>query len=228
MNLYDKKGNKIVVYSMQPNKKKIYEFKKWQIQTIPIEKRILKAVTNSTPVFQIYDNYASVKESEVYNKASFLKRKYHDLVEYPATSSEMKRQNEILEVYYNKITSPFRINKVISDNEINKKLEIIHYLLITERYFHDNRASKKKTMNNIISLTKDLYLLEMLLNNKTYFINKEDISKQIELFDFNPEPIDIIDMDVVRNEKLRLIYPEESVLLNKVNQSYKILKYVKK
>lgn len=43
--IYEKNGNKINIHLVEPNTKKIYEYKKKQMESLPKEKRVFMAYT---------------------------------------------------------------------------------------------------------------------------------------------------------------------------------------
>lgn len=227
MFLYDKNGNKIEVYSMEPNNDKIYEFKKEEIEKIPTDKRVLKATTNTSLVFENPKAYRLYSTNFVYQKPTFFNREYHNLESSYSTDNyiyDNNRINQLLNKYY-KNEFKYKIPLCLDCEE-----DIPKYLLFTEfDYTFNSSKFNDRTLDNIICLTKNLYLLEKILDGKFFMLDEENIEKQIDLFDISDKPIITIDREELKKAELfKLINECENEVNHKVYESQKILKYVKK
>lgn len=237
MYLYDKNDDKIEVYSMEPNKEKIYKFKKDQMESMPVDERILKAVTNGRPVLEkFYSDYECVYYNHVYyERKEIFKKVFHNLTPYILTNNELIRQEKILEKYY-QYPNAFLGEKLITlEMYINaNQYKAIKYLLLTKRnYDYTNGKSDFKIMDDIILLNKKLYLLELILRGEFERINKEEIEdflEQFSLFDFSNKPIKTLDINELKKaDEINLCnHSLENQALIRVEKSQKVLKYIKK
>lgn len=102
--------------------------------------------------------------------------------------------------------------------------ETIYYLLITDYYKLQN-LSNHAVMENIISIPKSLYLLQLLQQGNFNKIGDEDITSQLSLFDFNYNPISIIPSEYLENAiKYGLIDTKYEQINQKLEESSKILR----
>lgn len=227
MYLYNLKNGKIEVYSMIPNKSKIYKFRKSELETIRFNNRVLKALTNSLLLFDNRHIDDCFIDSYVYKKATFFDRQYHDLVSSNTTQKvlEYRRINNLLDRYYNdeiEYKIPIRIYNSYLKNET--------YLLLTNsKYCFVNNKKNLRIMDNIIYMTEDLYSLELLLKEKIPNINDKNLKKIISLFDISLDPKYLIDIeDLKKAEESRIIDFDFKKTMDKVNESQKILTLIKK
>lgn len=219
MYLYDKNGDKIEVYSMIPNKDKIYKFKKDEMKKIPKNVRVLKAITNSSLIFENPQPYMTYLSQYVYQKPIFFNRQYHDIV-----PSDFTKAIYLTELY-SRDEIKYKIPICIDCEE-----EYPKYLLFTEFDYKFNLGrGNDRTLDNIICLTKDLYLLEQLLDRKLSSLKDENIKNLIPLFNISNKPIDIIDIgELQKADMFNLVKGCELIGLSKVEESQKILKHIRK
>lgn len=221
MYLYDKKGNKIEVYSIKPNQEKIYSYKKEQIESIPEDKRFLKALTNSTKVLE-----EGLRNKEVCQTSLSYSEKYlfHKLMYYYISSEEKERQLTLLENYYN-TTSCSNVMKVI-----NPRYNGIEYLLLMElKYRKIDKIGDMYAMSDIINIPKTLYDLELFFTGKHELIKIEDFYDKKELFDISDEPLAIFDYNQIKKlDELGLTDTSKQQVNNKIEASQKILSLIKR
>ena len=227
MYLFDKKDNKVEVYSMEPNMEKIYDFRKKEMEQIPEDERVLKMVSNKYMDWSMfYSGVINTSRIDFREKGIFNKY-YCNLIQYNMTNEERERQNKLLEDYYKSSYFYYKIR-------INKEYDKIKGLQTIKRLLMDNVCISEKrnrhAINDIISVPESILLLEILLSQDIHLLENEDISKQIELFNFSANPIEIVDYDMIdRYSKLNVVNSNASDKLDcKVEESQKILKYIKK
>lgn len=227
MYLYDKNGDKIEVYSMEPNMEKIYNFRKKEIEQIPENERVLKMISNQFMDWAMFYT-GIINTSRIdYHEKSIFSKYYCNLMQYNMTDEERERQNKLLEDYYKSNYFYYKI-KVNKDYDKIKGLQTIKRLLMDNVCVSEKR--NRHAINDIISVPESILLLEILLSQDIHLIENDDISKQLELFDFSTNPIEIVDYNMIdRYSNLNVIASNSSYKLDcKVKESEKILKYIKK
>ncbi len=117
-------------------------------------------------------------------------------------------------------------NKRMVTTYCNEK-QIVHYLLITNRY-EPQKLSSHVVMKNIISIPKSLYLLQLLIQGKFKKIDSNEIDKLITLFDFSLYPVSIIPLEYLEKAfRYDLIDSSINDINQKLEDSQKILKKLK-
>lgn len=219
MYLYDKSNNNIDVYTMISNSKKVKEFKKREMaQKLPFE--ILKAATNNEKKLQIPKDSFSWDELNEVETGFYGGRFWHKISNYELTEEEMKRQLKLLNDYYQ---GNFTNKKVAL---IKKDLKTIKYFLLTQDSYQ--ASNNIYIMNNIISIPKSLYLLQLLEQGNLYEVENEDISEQLQTFDISKEPIESFSIDMLKKMYDLQLLPGcfEGIMLN-IETTQKILSKTK-
>ena len=184
MHIYEKKDNKIYIYELSPNSEKL---KKYRENEMKSQKNIFwQAKTHSTNRQNPndYKLFTIVKSGENIDVSKLTDRKLPHSFELYGSSSEVLN-NYYMGKYY--LSPSFKITK---DNKN------IQFLIITEDYstFYEPEIPMYTfyIMDNIISVPKSLYLLQMLEQGNFKHVINEDIDTQLSLFSFNKEPVQII------------------------------------
>lgn len=188
MYLYGENDDQIEVFEMEPNKKKIAEFKKEEMESIPQEERVITAKTNSDGMRmlsnrdigeQVYEKKLNQNHSGLWGGNSF-----HCMETHTTDEKENKRQQKLLKRYYD---GDFTEDPVVLLKREAHDLKVLKYLLLTEKQYF--RHGDILAMKNIISIPKSLYLLQLLEQGNFYHAADEDIQRQLETFDISDEPI---------------------------------------
>lgn len=224
MYLYDKKEGQIIVYSMKPNMDKIYKFRKEQIQSINESERILKMVSNKPMDLSLFYTGEINALTSDFKKKSLFKPNYFDLIPYNITESEKIRQNNLLENYYKSNDFYYKIK--INNYDKIKELKTIKWLLSDNVCLEEKR--NKFIILDIISIPESVYLLELILSENFNHIKDEDISMQLNLFDI--KTIENIYFCELKKYMKYDVIPStsETIIDKKINNSEKILKYIRK
>ena len=182
----EEKGN-IKTYLLYPNIKKVREFKKEEIEKIPHEYTILKALGNVNVLDgePSYLNWNNLLDSCGDSRVG---KVFHMLRKYDFTTEENKRQEKLLTDYYSGSFDDRRVIRVKPYGEDKKEIygipKNVEYLLLTRKY---EESVYSFLMNDIIVLTKPLYLYETFLraiNNYDYkSVADIDIDKILPYFD---------------------------------------------
>ena len=211
----EERGN-IKTYLLNPNIKKVREFKKEEIEKTPCQNRVLEAIGTSKVLL---NDQVNIGWNNLINHGYNIDGMgvYHYLKWYEQTKDEAVRQLNLLKKYYDGYFDDRRIVKIseygrdkgsydfskgveyICDDEgnLDKVVPIledrkslyeiskdIEYLLITKDY---KQMGPQFVMNDIIVLTKPLYLYETFLraiNNYDYkSVADIDIDKILPYFD---------------------------------------------
>jgi len=193
MYLYNKNGDKIEVYHLMPKEKQITEYKKNEMQKIPEEDRVLKAVTNDGPKIQNCCGVTFSSEINYGNIHSFF-QKYHRLINYD--DKEREKALKILEEYYDCTCN----SKTLEVDSYTKEHK---YYLLSEgnHYTYETTMFKpnKLIMNGIIQIPKSLFILQKLYFGYGQDLVDYDICEQMDLFRFNAKPKDIYNLSQVES-----------------------------
>lgn len=111
---------------------------------------------------------------------------------------------------------------------ISKNFFKLRYLLVASNYNHIREENNKITMkvDDIIEIPKSLYLLQLLQQQKFSTIINEDLSEQLNLFDFSY--INNITLEEIK--KMNACGATNNIYsnINKSNNDKHILKLLKK
>lgn len=228
MFLYDRNEKNIEVYSLSPNEKAIYDYKKKQMETVPEEKRVLYASGN-IKVLETENDYVKFDELNS-NYDDFYDFSYfHSLDSYKMTEYEKARQVQLLERYYKQIypnkvlhIRPFSVDeaKELMKNDLNE-------LLLLEDYI-ENDYGRGYIMNNIINIPNSLYYLENFIAKKFDKINNNELNTILKLYDFEGS-VATFDYDNLRRlEQFEIVNNIITDVDNKVESSTKVLSLIKK
>lgn len=159
MFLYDKKDNKLDVYSFNENKDAMVEYRQNEMLAIPERERVVVAESYSydmsdAPLFEFYAKQFDttiIPMEEANSKKDELR--YH-LLKKGKTS---KRNQEILldSYYYGHLSD----RNIVRIQDLNK---LRYYLLYRSTYTAQPYDNRLKRMDNIIELPESLFLLQML------------------------------------------------------------------
>lgn len=224
MYLYDKTKEIIDVYTMISNNQKAAEFKKNEIESsIPFEERILRASTND--IKELENIVQPILWSKLQQENMCGENFWHKVASYQMSGEEKIRQANLLKGYYNGEFTDKSIALIEDYNKENSKFEIIKYFLLTKSY---NEINGQYIMNDIISLPKSLYFLQMLEQGKFSNVVDEDIDRQLQTFDISKDPIKRISIDELKKMyDVNLLPGCFELTMANVETTQKILRKVK-
>lgn len=192
MYLYNKneEENLLEVYSLMPKENLIREFKIKEMEQIPENERVLKAVSNYRPVLQTF--FGGPLSCINYGNEQSIISRYHKLIEYK--KKELEKAREFLEAYY--MQSENRKLLVVDEHTGNEKYFI---LFNGSCYGWENRRLKpgRFKMDGIIQLPQSLYILENLYFGNGNVVNDYDISDLMEFFYFKDTPKEVYDLQKI-------------------------------
>lgn len=219
MYLHDKNNEQINIYSLIPNKKKIYEYKKEKMEKIPFEKRVFTAKTNDYHCLEILRDY--IWDIDLQNEKSKLYGEcaYHKLISYN-TLNKIEKQEILLEKYYNNdMTHSGKIFKIYR----SRKNYDINNLLLCEPYYKEEIYSEGVySMEDIINIPDSLYNFEMFDRKKFNLIKHENFEELLKLYDINL----MTTFNINDAEKIYSFEIKHEDLVN-LDNSKKILKFIK-
>jgi len=176
MYLYNRNKDKIEIYSMEPNDEKIEYYKHKEIAKIPTQQRVLRFETNlenSKLISKLNRDKGLIldvpKEEIDYCKSKFLLYKFHEIRTQTLASSKLSEYYSLHDDGQNS-----NLIRVFEYNNKRFELEYLKYLLVLETYTRDD-LNRKQSLNNVVNLTEDLYLLELLLRGKFELLNNKNI-----------------------------------------------------
>lgn len=214
MYLYKKNNNKIIIYNLIPNNKKIYEYRLEQMKQIPEENRIIRGVTGmGIERYEIFKNYENKFNNEIIPIEN-ANGQYHIL---EPTHLNSKDKEKLLKSYYNGDLKDKKIARLW-----DKK---IRYFLLNQlqyRYYFE-----KVVLEEIIEIPESLYLLSLIEQELFSLIENKDIKEQLSLF--NLEQIQKMDLETIERIDYIGIAPGcYSKTIQKIENDTHILKLLKK
>ena len=241
MYLFEQNGEKrIKVYTLETNAERVKEYRREQLRQIK-DNHIYGIKTNmNEPI--IKDNKAKnsfgISEPLVFSKSDIdfsdrglFGHYYHKMI------PNLKPKNSIctdLEYALNHCDwyvkhyddSHFSKQLIRTFEYVNGEIQF-EYLLCTDLNYHKKHEfSFQKYMKDMLVITKDLYLLE-LLNQGHYERIVENVSEQMELFEVTNESC--LNYDELKTlDKLGVSQNSWEKAVENVGNSKKILKYIKR
>lgn len=227
-NLEDEKV--IEVFTMNP-KKEMIDYRKTYIETLPHEERLLEALAD----------YELPLESEE-NEVQFYKIQYSSSDHWGSSERHCLRKPMVSEEEYKTLCDSLTI-KYINGELAKAKAKRVMYsrvdqllnlkktplfldnLLITEKYSSGWDLNYGKTMSNILKLTKELFLLQLLESGDFEFAANLKIDEQLSLFDISK--IASYNMSDIENLISYGIIKEDSILTKRIEGGNLILSRVK-
>ncbi len=174
MFLYEKNDKNIDVFSLSRNAQNIRDYRIEQMKKIPLDRRCLYTEEiysgNGGPIL-----FEKNLKSHIFSKEELIGK--NKSLNY---NTDLEDCSDLLQRFY----SDKYINKSVARVDFENKLR---YLLIVSNYVNFRKVNGKEIMRieDIIEIPKSLYLLQLLEQKKFSLIAKDDISEQLNLFDFN-------------------------------------------
>lgn len=245
MYLFERDGNQIKIYSMEPNDNKFRNYKLqemsdaklqekdkiWGIET-NLKEDVL--VPNKERNIYGFSKPLDIAEQEIdfIKKKSFLKKYHYLIANYVPRNVDMTNESFLaacLDAYINQHKKRNQLIRLYDYNNGSRKLSFTKYLLLSGDFYITEEASifKRKYIEQIVSLPKSLYLLE-LLNQGHFSLIDENVSEQISQFDISTSPIKTYTMDDLNElHRLGLSSNARNIAIKKVEECSPILKYIK-
>lgn len=224
MYLFEEKGKGVYVYKMDLDARTATMFRQQEMEKMDAVKcfkfETCKIDKNLDSIFEHRRNQViDVPWSKLeYDKKFFAN--YHIIK--PDDNSE-----QVLENYYNGLYNDANIIRVYDYDEKELKLKIIRYLLVNQGY--RKILSGEGFLQGVISITKLLYLFELLQKGRFDCLDSIDISTLLGLFDICPTPVDEISLD--GSEKLDYYgcgTETKDKLIEKAKDSQKVIQIARK
>lgn len=204
MYLFDKKDNNVLVYDLKPDLEAIENYRASEMRNIPFEELVYHATTNGEPLLETKN---IIKLSEL---------NFNDGEEYHKFELDTyKSAIKISLLLSNYIKGDYVDSRVVS--LLNDENEAIKYLLVPFAYKARYYPSfNRKSLEDILSIPKSLYLLQMLQQGHFNALKDEDITKQLALFNLSEEPINIFGpADFSDTKKNRAMIASSNMILQR-------------
>ena len=230
MYLCENTNDNILVYLMDPNFSKIKEYRKNQIIN---NQKIYKVVSNDKNApFNLKDlksrPFTDFSLDDVCYKKRGLIRRSHDIIEIDYDLCLPSYTIDPIQSYYTGGYEDAALVRIYKKSDTLKQVEFVRHLLINRDYTYENEHSNSKYIENIVGITDEAFVLELLKRGHFSATGNADISEQIELFDFTKEPVASIP------KKEYLFYSwcgtvyKNDYSEQQINNSQKVLKYARK
>lgn len=221
MNLYDKKNDKLIIYSLDTTIDKIANFKREQMLTIPEEYRILTAKTNDKKYLESSGEDIAYSELE-YSKVDIINGMDYHILRASEQLEDIKKM--ILDVYYKRLGPVGRLKRIT----FNEFSNIEYLLLINERYQSEIYDYKNAAMNDIINIPRLLFVYERFVRENLLGVTDEELRQILDLYTLSP-PLETIDLnEVYKLDSYKVTQSTGIQVLNKIETSKKILSLIKK
>lgn len=224
MRLFNINEDVIEAYEMTPRIKEIEEYKRKEMANIPLDRRVLYART--------FDDDEKVLE----NKKNIIR--FQEIMSLPSNGThsisscnmEESEKLELLEEYYFK-SLIFQPVVEVSVDCLNQSIFGIKndflYLLLTSKEYEEKYTPRPVyEMPGIISITRPLHLLQLILNEEYTRLNDKDISEQLSLFDISDKVIETIPINPIKKLRNNGLYSDEEYdkLMQKIEGTQMVLK----
>lgn len=221
MNLYDKKNDKLIIYSLDTTIDKIANFKREQMLTIPEEYRILTAKTNDKKYLESSGEDIAYSELE-YSKVDIINGMDYHILRASEQLEDIKKM--ILDVYYKRLGTVGRLKRIT----FNEFSNIEYLLLINERYQSEIYDYKNAAMNDIINIPRLLFVYERFVRENLLGVTDEELRQILDLYTLSP-PLETIDLnEVYKLDSYKVTQSTGIQVLNKIETSKKILSLITK
>lgn len=185
MYLYDKRENRIDVYDLISDDKKLYEYRIEQMQQIPEEQKIICGITSTGiegyEIFKKYENKFDTELIPIENANG----RYHRL-EPDMLNGTGRNREVLLDSYYSGYLKDRKIARL-------RDLKRLRYFLLNQTQY--SYYFEKAILGGIIEIPKELYLLSLIEQEKFTLIGDKDVSEQLGLFSL--EQTKVIDLDTL-------------------------------
>lgn len=209
MYLFNKRGNKVDLYTLTPNDAELKKYREEELLKAYGSARFYCAVTNGAAIFEEKD---VVSTSEI----NFdIDGQYHLFKE--DTDKSVMSKKTIINDFFNGIYNNCRVIKVLDDSG-----KICGYLLLTQDYYcRYDQGNTVKHIENIILIPKSLYLLQMLMQERFNLLYDENINDILQMFTLSRWPVDRIiygssfEPDRITKEELEMYESSKDILKRK-------------
>ncbi len=184
--------NIIEVFSMEP-KKEILKYKKQYIETIPYGERLLEAYTDIEKPLESDEIEIRYSDIDSFGYDRWGGGPFHYVIAPRISEEEYKTLcKSLIDRYLKGEFKSAKAKRIVYSTldqlkyQKEKQLYLMRYLLITEKYSSGNDLMNGKKMSNILRLTRELFLLQMIESAEFKYIAEEEIDEQLSLFDISP------------------------------------------
>ena len=217
MKLCELNEGKLNVYLLVPNVVKMHKYKMQEMEKIPKEYQVLRAVTNIKSVLQKAPFDTTLQHDKaIFDEVNrFGNRAFHIL-----EPSRIKSTTDLLETYYKTSTSCCK-----GCVKIRGAKEIQYLILRNVKYSYGN---PERRLEGILNVPETLYNLELFFNQKYDRLSEEEIVEIISTLYSNKLFVGQIDMNELKKAKdLGLIKGYPKIIENAKNDE-KVLKLINK
>lgn len=233
MYLYEKKDDKILVHTLEPDKEAIYDYKTSKIKKIPFEKRVVDV--NANILYKSANNLEKATNTIEYSSIVFYSydRDFNDSEYSKIISRDEKNVERIYDQYMSFLEDYYE-----SCETSGKLLEVLHtredffkYIILTNlKYKYKKNYYDEYVMEDIICVPRSLFFLEKFFAGEYDQLNASDLKKLLELFKYLGVKEEI-DYPTLKKTEDVLLVPKKSLTKPidiKVHKSEKVLSLINK
>lgn len=176
---------KIEVYSMVP-KKELIDYKRDQMSRIPYEETVMEAFTDTSNILEEDGIEVSFREISYWSSGWFGDSSCHSLRKPLVETEEYDiLYKELVDKYLTGQLCNSKAKRITYNTmkEIKEQKGKVCHILITGKYEPVSYRIGCHLMSNILGLTKELYILQLLENGSFKYLKDKDIEEQLRLFD---------------------------------------------
>ena len=222
MYLYEISDDKLIVHQFLEDKEKMSEYKRKEIEKIPYNERIYTALTDEDKVLESNKQLLNHYDVNYNNKNKDINNSFHTLYK---KEFNKKDYMQIIDNYINSLKQ-YRtyIVKAYKDMETGCYVDRKYFIPLDNYYKIDDEFLRYLKMDNVLKVTKNLYLLQNFINEKYDILTEDEILKILELFNLKDNYI-FSEYSIEKLIKCNLINEEN--FNNKLKNSEKILNLIK-
>lgn len=209
MYLFNRKGNRIDIYTLVPDEDKLKIYREEEMAKVPYQDMLYRASTNGPVVLGTKDVYSinelDFKHNGIYHE--FLKD--HD--------RPMREVVLLINNYINGFYKDCPVAKIVDENG-----KVLNYVLLPFEYMRQYYPLFNMLyLDNVLSIPKSLYLLQLLELERFDALKGENIDEQLSMFSLSKGPIDHIfcnpdiDEDCFGLEDMKLVEASQLILKRK-------------
>ena len=195
MKLYRKKGGRIAVYSINPKLKALREFRENTLKNSNIKDMFYTITTSNESVIKTVEKLDEINIKAIEYNFDASKNNVDWSILAPNSNLTEDAKKRILDSYFEGDYDHLKPIKVVKID--NSKKEILHFFISLG---YNDMFSSIFTIDTILNVPQELYLLQLLEFGKLGLLQDEDITEQLELFDISyMRSVNICELDKMKD-----------------------------
>ncbi len=175
-----KKDDKVIVHSYEIEKEKMNEYKRNEIEKIPYNERIYTAITDNDKVLELESSTLNHYDVNYNNENRPINNSFHSLFKKEFTKNEYIL---LMNSYINSMEQ-YRtyMIKAYKDMDTGCYVDRKYFIPLNKYYKFDDEFIHYLKLDNILRVTKKLYLLQNFINQKYDSLTEDEILEILNLY----------------------------------------------